>query len=94
MDSSEPEVLSALEGTHPVLVFVHASDWPDMPEVWDETRDVYTGNVRMMRIDVGTAPNLEMAYGVKYLPTFLSNRGSCVGYRTRVQLEHMLLGLE
>ena len=92
MDSSE-DVMVALEGTEPVLVFVYAPAWPDMPEAWDAARDAYRGGVRMMKTH--TAPDINMMYGVQRFPTFLSNRApKQFGYRTVEGVMQMLLQLE
>ena len=71
MDSAE-DVMAALQGTEPVLVFVYAPAWPDMPEAWDAARDVYRGEIRMMKTHV--TEDLIIRYGVHRFPTFLSNR--------------------
>jgi hypothetical protein len=90
----EEDVFAALKSTDPVLVFVHGSNWPDMAVVWDEVHAGYRGGVKMMKIDITTAPTLDLAYGIKYFPTYLSNRGRCIGYRTKEKLEQMLLEVE
>lgn len=92
MDSAE-DVVAALGGAEPVLVFVYGPAWPDMPEAWDAARDAYRGDVRMMKTH--TTYDINMAYGVHRFPTFLSNRGPKeFGARNVEGVMKMLLQLE
>jgi hypothetical protein len=93
MNSTESEVIAALDGSEPVLVLVYAPAWPDMPEEWDACSAAYQGSVRMMKVHV--TPRLSMMYGLHHFPTFLSNyTEKHVGYTSRNKIEAMLFKLE
>jgi hypothetical protein len=95
MDTPENDVMAALSGDKPVLVFVYSSTWPNMPDVWDLFESGYGGAVTLMSVDIRTARKLGLAYGVKYLPTFLSNRqGAVIGTKTLPGLNKLIVGIE
>ena len=91
---SESEVMRALEGSEPALVFVYGSQWDNMCREWDAMYAEYVGDVKMMKIDINNAPNLHMKYGVHQFPTILaSGGGRRVGFVTKARLRNILFEL-
>lgn len=83
--------MCALEAHQPVLVFVYGSEWETMCREWDEVAAAYTGGIRMLKVDINAAPDLNMKYGVHQFPTILSNVAPrCVGHKTTPQLVQLL----
>jgi glutaredoxin len=94
---TEAEVVAALQGKEPVVVFLSADSCgfcKKMSPVWEEAVPKFK-HIKMMRIDGKNARELVKANGVTGFPTFLSNRGEgkYVGYRPKDKFEEMLVKL-
>lgn len=95
--TSEAEVVRALQGKDPVVVFLSAEGCgycKRMIPVWEEASGSGKFNhINMIHIEGKNARELVKANGVTGFPTFLSNRGEgkYVGFRPKEQFEQMLV---
>lgn len=94
---SESDVVAALQGKQPVIVFLSADSCgfcKKMMPVWKEAAGGGKFNhIKMLHIEGKDARGLVKANGVTGFPTFLTNRGEgkYVGYRPKEQFEDLLV---
>jgi thiol-disulfide isomerase/thioredoxin len=97
--TSESEVMRALQGKDPTLVFVSSENCgycKKMVPVWEEVaKDARFKHVKMLRVDSKVAPNVIKSGGITGFPTFLSNRGAkkYVGFRPKEKFEEVMVSL-
>lgn len=97
--TSESDVMDALQGKEPALVFVSSENCgycKKMVPVWEEvSRDARFKHVKMLRVDNKLAPNVIKTGGITGFPTFLSNRGAkkYVGFRPKEKFEEVMVSL-
>ena len=97
MTTSEAEVVAALQGKEPAVVFVSAASCgycKKMEPVWEEAASGGKFNhIKMLRIEGKDARALVKENGVTGFPAFLTNRGEgkYMGFRPKEKFEEMLV---
>ena len=97
-DPMEMDVMAALEGKDPVVVFVSSPSCgfcKRLAPLWVEAA-AKPRKAKMIKIDASKARNLIKKHGITGFPTMISNRAEkkYIGYRPKEKLDEMLAAIE